>query len=469
MQNSQTLFLIPEIGGFPGPEWLLSALLFVTFILHLLLVNSLIGVAAITLCRKIKSLLSTLRAGPVFGPEDDQTLELDIESAYQTSRFARTRAGKDSPEYVQDTLLPKGVAFAVNLGIPPFLFLQCVFAQFIYVSSVLMAQWWLSVMFVVMLAYYGMYLNMMRHRLSERARTLALGLSLLLLLFNAYLFVNNITLLQAPEHWSVYAERAEGSFLNFADPQVLPRYLHIMLASLAVGGLCLALPEEYALRKARRTQAQADSEPLTESAHNPAKARKKALAWFIYPTLLQIPVGLWFFLSLAPSAQSIFYGGDFLATVLSATAICLLIASLLLAVRQKAFGAALCALFLIICMAGMRSLLRKSVLTPVYAPEILPFSLAPFSLFLISLGFSAVILFYLGKVYLRNIKADRAPLADFPAAQEPAGSRTALDLTRRGRERREMLLVLELPTKDKDEVEEPESNDPAGPDKGIQR
>ena len=54
----------------------------------------------------------------------------------------------------------------VNLGIPPLLFLQTLFGQFLYSSSILMAVFWLSVVPVLIVAYYAAYGFVHRHRQS---------------------------------------------------------------------------------------------------------------------------------------------------------------------------------------------------------------------------------------------------------------------------------------------------------------
>lgn len=444
MQTRPSTQLLPFIDGIPGPVELLSVLLFITFTLHLLFMNALVGVAAITFVSKLRALLPRRRLS---GPDDDVTLALDTPGD-SGPVSGRTSGNGGRPEYTQDTLLPKVVAMTINLGIPPFLFMQCLFAQYIYVSSVLMAQWWLSVMLVVMLAYYGMYLNMARNRLSDNARTVALGLSLALLLLNAFLFVNNMTLLQNPERWSVYAVQSGGNFLNLADPQVLPRYLHIVLSCLAVGGLCLALPAEYALRgksSAFRPSAAADRHTAKRSA---------ALSWFIHASLLQIPAGLWFFLSLAEPQQRLFMGEHGTATFLFGAALLFLAAALLLAWRRQALAAAICSLPVILCMAGMRTILRASMLASSYHPEVRPFEAGSFFLFLSSLIIAAWVLFRLGKVYLRGVGFAPAPPKDMvPSVHGSAEAGEAFPPAQAltPSERRETLLVLEIPSRRPDE------------------
>ena len=430
--------LIPVVDSIPGPLGLLSVLLFATFILHLLLMNAVVGVAAITFARKVRALAGGKRGRtPPDGSGESSEVDIPVRTEHGTLK-ARL-------EFTQDTLLPKGVALTVNLGIAPFLFMQCLYAQYIYVSSVLMAQWWLAVMLIVMLAYYGTYLNM-GAGLSDRSRTIALGLSLLLLLFNAFLFVNNMTLLQQPERWTAYAAEAGGSFLNFTDPQVLPRYLHVVLSCLAVGGLCLALPEEHALRAGR-----ADGNGERERRE---RKKKAALSWFLWASLLQFPVGIWFFLALDKPRQLLFMGGNVAATALLAVSILLLIAAFYCAWTRRAYAAAATLLPVIVCMAGMRDMLRKSLLAPYYNAVPRPFEAGPVLLFVGCLAVSAVILYRLGRIYLRDkaeetLHPDAGGTAAAPPYPEgaPVPAYAAAAGTPAADDRRDILLVLEIPSR----------------------
>ena len=450
--------LIPVVDSIPGPLGLLSVLLFATFILHLLLMNAVVGVAAITFTRKLRALMGAKRGRK---PPDDGAGVSEVDIPVSTERGTlRARL-----EFTQDTLLPKGVALTVNLGIAPFLFMQCLYAQYIYVSSVLMAQWWLAVMLIVMLAYYGTYLNMSTGGLSDRSRTIALGLSLLLLLLNAFLFVNNMTLLQQPERWTAYAAEAGGSFLNFMDPQVPPRYLHVVLSCLAVGGLCLALPEEHALRAAR----------AGNNGERERHERKKraALSWFLWASVFQVPIGLWFFLALDKPQQQLFMGGSVTATALLAVSGLLLIAALYCAWTRRAYAAAAALLPVIVCMAGMRDMLRKSLLAPYYDVTPRPFEAGPVLLFAGCLAVSAVILYRLGKIYLRDKAEETALLPDAgdaaAAPPHPAGAPVPAYASAAGAaaddDRRDILLVLEIPSRyPPDDGEDDSSESDAGGD-----
>src|SRR5262245_50672909 len=114
--------VIPDAdpAGLPAPVWLLKLLLVVTFALHLVPMNLALGGGMV-------AVWSSLRA--------------------------RGRAGADAAEADSHRalaaglakLLPVATAFTITLGIAPLLFLQVLYGQLFYTSSVLMAWSWLAV------------------------------------------------------------------------------------------------------------------------------------------------------------------------------------------------------------------------------------------------------------------------------------------------------------------------------------
>lgn len=114
----------------PAPPGLLEFLLVFTFILHLLAMNFLLGGVII------------LSVSSFLGRRDSRHREF-------TRRVSRA--------------MPSVTAFTITLGVAPLLFLQLVYGQLFYTSSVLMAWYWLAVVFLVMLGYYGVYWYQMQH------------------------------------------------------------------------------------------------------------------------------------------------------------------------------------------------------------------------------------------------------------------------------------------------------------------
>ncbi|MCA1796739.1 MAG: hypothetical protein LC645_04195, partial [Geobacteraceae bacterium] len=112
--------LIPTPDAIPVPWGWFYVLLMLTFLLHLLLMNAMLGGGII-------ALISSLR-------KKEQSLLISKEFSYKW---------------------PYTIAFAVNLGVAPLLFIQVLYGHFIYTSSILMAVWWFSIVVLLILAYYS--------------------------------------------------------------------------------------------------------------------------------------------------------------------------------------------------------------------------------------------------------------------------------------------------------------------------
>jgi uncharacterized membrane protein YidH (DUF202 family) len=132
--------------------------------------------------------------------------------------------------------LPVVMAFVVNLGIPPLLFAQVLYGRALYTSSVLIGVYWLSVVFLVMFAYYLLYMIAKR---AESSRAFAwVGLfAIIAVLKVGYIYSANMTLMLAPESWAaMYRENPLGSVLA-TGPAALPRWAYMMIGSLGVSGI----------------------------------------------------------------------------------------------------------------------------------------------------------------------------------------------------------------------------------------
>lgn len=305
---------------FPAPVWLLKGVLIAGFYLHALPMN-------VALMGGILSALFLLygRLKP---------------HAY-AQRLGRTLG----------TALPFFVSVAITQGIVPLLFLQLVYGPLFYTSSILMALPWLSVIFLLLAAYYAYYFYTYHKRNTGWAATLILLGSGILFLAIAFMFSNNMTLMLIPQRWTaLYQQNQNGLHLNTMDPQLIPRYLHFLVAAVAVTGLTIGCFGLYWHDRERN--------------YGQWLIRTGAKVYLI-PTLLQIPIGLWFLFSLSAPVRAGFLGNDPMGTELFIAALILDVLGLILmglVIRngQPGFfkGGLVSGLIVIFLMVILRHLLR---------------------------------------------------------------------------------------------------------------
>lgn len=362
------LAYIPSPEPIPAAWWLFEALLVATFTAHILLVNVVLGGGAVVFIESLRE---------------------------RRASWARPFSAK----------LPTALALAVNFGVAPLLFLQVLYGHFVYTSSVLMAVFWLGVTGLVMLAYYGLYLAVLRHDDLGTARSLVLGLVVLLLLATAFVFSNNMTLMLAPERWSAYFARPDGTLLNLGDPTLAPRWLHFVTASLALGGLALAAWS--------RRKADGGDEAALDGL-------ERGMRWFSSATLVQLGVGLWFLFSQPGDIRSLFLGGSGLHTAALGLAVAVALAALYLGHRGKVWPAVWAVAVAVALMSGVRALLRAAYLAPHFSPSELSVvsQPSPLLVFVLSLLLAAAAIAYMLRLALR---AGVAPTPDTSGGHEDAG------------------------------------------------
>lgn len=328
---------VPDLDpvSLPAPVWLLKALLLLTFFLHIIPMNFALGggfVAAITdfIGRKRKS-------------------ENHLALARSLAR-----------------MLPIVIAFTITLGVAPLLFIQVLYGQFFYTSSILMAWPWLSIIILLIISYYGFYLYAFQWERLEGKRLIVVLGSAILFAAIGFLYTNNLVLMLTPEKWAaMYFQNPHGMHLNLSDPTVLPRFLHFFTASFALAGILITV---YGILKRR------------EDLEYGRWAIRYGILWFVIATLVQFGVGSWFFLSLPRGVMLLFLGGDGFATgIFIAALVCALgsLAWMLVGyvspnpISKVVTGIVLTTLT-VICMVLMRDVVRDAYLERYYDPSRFP-------------------------------------------------------------------------------------------------
>ncbi len=339
--------IIPQADTIPVAWGWLHFLLLLTFPLHLLAMNAMVGGLAI-------GIFQHLRGG-------------------ETGRKLAHRIA---------ILLPLVIAFVVNFGVAPLLLVQVLYGQFLYTSSILMGIFWILVIPILIIAYYGAYLYDFRfNALGAMGPWLAGGVFMLLLLI-AFFYSNNMLLMSLPERFGDYFAHRSGTLLSYGETAFWPRFLHMVTGALAIGGIFVALLGKVG---------QANDSALSE------RAVQVGLKTFFWVTCVNILVGIWYLLSLPREQMLLFMGGNHGATIAFVVALLLVVGALWGALKKRFLVTFLHAVALVVVMTFMRSWLRSSYLQDVFTLdqlEVVP-QYAPMIVFFISLAAGVVCLGWL--------------------------------------------------------------------------
>lgn len=186
----------PDPLGLPVPVWILFGLKIFGFFVHLLFMNLWVAGLPTALC--------LLKSKPALA-----------------ARLLRS--------------MPFFIAFGINAGIVPLLFLQTVYPQFFYPATILQAWFWLSVIPLLLIAYYSVYL--------ASFGTFRFGATLVatvLLLVIGVMFSAAMTLTASPQGWakifldSAFGGAVHGLYLHLSA-EVFLRFF--MVVGMAFGTL----------------------------------------------------------------------------------------------------------------------------------------------------------------------------------------------------------------------------------------
>jgi hypothetical protein len=229
--------------------------------------------------------------------------------------------------------MPVIIAYGVNLGVVPLLFVQLAYFKVFYPATILMAWFWLAIVAFLIPAYYGVYLYAFGLRddgrdMTPLRRAAGWGSALLFVLIG-FLFANGLSLMANvaawPDLWlkTDVGGAALGTALNVADPSLWPRWLMMF-------GLALTTTAAWVLVDAAWF-ARAESEQYQRWAQGFAlKLYTGGIVWFGM-------TGLWYAATWPPEVQETVWRGP-LVVLTVATALAPGLPWLLILLGQRLGG-----------------------------------------------------------------------------------------------------------------------------------
>jgi hypothetical protein len=301
----------------PAPAWLLSALLALTFTLHVVPMNLLLGGSLIAVVARFR------------GRRDNYAAAL-------AGLIARA--------------MPVVFASAVTMGVAALLFLQALYGRVFFPGAVLLAVPWILIVPLIVVAYSGAY-----WQAGRGSGALLVALPVLAV---AFIQANVMGLLLRPETFAaMFFADASGLRLNLGDPTLAPRFLHVLVGALAVSGLAISVAG-FLLRQ-------------REPELGPWMVRH-GVFWAAGATVVNILPGFWWLAALPSGMLLQFMGRDLAATlwltggVLAALAALghMIPAAMAREPRQLLIGGVGSLLVSIVCMVVVRDIVRRALLGP---------------------------------------------------------------------------------------------------------
>ena len=253
-----TTSLVPALdpAPLPGPAWLFHVLWVLTFFIHLLFVNTVLG----------GTLLAALAGGAGTGRREVRTLFVEINGW--------------------------AISFAITLGIAPLLFIQVVLGRFFYSATILVGWAWLGILGLLTVGYYLNYVAKFRLRAGKNSGAILIVEAVCFVAIAVIQVAVNLLHMQ-PDRWARVADQA---WAVLGDPAFLPRILHFVLAAVAMSGALLAW---VAVRRSSRGGE-------IEACRGMARFGVRAA---LIATVLQLVDGFWLLLMLPEDVLKAFMRG----------------------------------------------------------------------------------------------------------------------------------------------------------------
>lgn len=291
----------------PAPPLLLWALLMLTFLLHVIPMNVVLGGSII-------------------------------------SAAARFRRGDDARRLAAwfGKVMPSAVAATITFGVAPLLFVQALYGRLFFSSSVLMARFWFAVVPILIVAYYGTYLVAYR---GEKVGRIVTPIVALLFASIAFIYCNNMSFMLRPQtFFGRYLADARGVQLNVGDAMFLPRLLHMLLGAIAVAGFAVVVYGAIMRRS---------------DARHGAWAMRYGALWLTAATALNVATGMWWLLVLPREVLLRLTPGWLVAGIICAVITFVMI---LAAPRHRVTWSGLALLATLVTMLFARDDLRRAML-----------------------------------------------------------------------------------------------------------
>jgi len=307
----------------PAPEPLLVVVLVLFFLLHIVFVNLMLGGSLLTVWYQVKGLR-------------------DARYDHLAHAIAET--------------ITVNKSLAVVLGIGPLLAINTLYTVYFYSANALTGTMWLAIIPLVAGAFLLTYLHKFAWDAMAGWRRLHIAiaaLASLAFLVIPLIFLTNINLMLFPSRWAEV--RGFASAMLMAN--VLPRYAHFLLASLALTGLFLV----WLFRRATDGR-------CAEIGMERHVLLRIGYGWALWPSLAQFLAGPLVMLTLPDEGMN----GPVVATILAGALFAMPAIGLMfldLRARPEAIGrrfwpVTLLLTVTVLCMASGRHLYRAAALAP---------------------------------------------------------------------------------------------------------
>lgn len=344
--------LIPTPDVIQVPWGWFQILLTVTFFLHLVVMNILLGCSIIAFFRHVSG---------------------------KSGRINKAISKK----------LPFTVAFAINFGVAPLLFMQVLYGHFMYASSVLMGVYWLSIFAIMILSYYATYLYSMKYEQVVDFHTVLTGFITATLLAVAFIITSNMSLMTNVAAWPEYFNNSNGTILPFSDISLIPRFIHSVLGAVAVGGISIALYYDFKKRKGDETAEEGIS---------------VGMDWFAGATILNFGAGTIYWGTLPEYVRSLTGDGGALFLLCIIFGMITAAFSLIYGLRHKVRPAVYCLLGSLFFMTLVREFARRMTLEPWFKTSDLEVAsqYSPLFVFLVTFAIGLGLIWYMIRLVLTD-------------------------------------------------------------------